>query len=551
MSILVESLNELSVEAVQAELAVVSNLLQEFNPEIDVRRGVLYSLLLKNAAIFGAKNQEEFARLQRSQSLLAANADPELADDAILDAIASNYRVTRKAGTAAYGEITIVVSVLAPLVIAAGALFVADGEEYVTETSFAARTSAENVSLENDRVLNPTADGNYSFSIPVVAARAAAIAVPKDTLFEPDRPPVNFVRSFAAADFFPGQDTESNASLIGRLLEGIAARTLSGRVNMFALLRDQADFSAVIASSVIGFGDQEMLRDQHSLFPGSFGSRVDWYLRTAGPARRVGLRKTATLYSKNADGTGVWQFSVGRDEAPGFYDFPRIVPADSTAEGTFPLVSDERSFNLTELDSEIPIPDIVSPLEAVYSRFQTATIRFQDTETLVGDLTVGESSRNYDVTVRGMPLLAEIQDWVSQRGIASVNGDILIKAPIPCFLSISFTLQMAPGQDPPDQGELTNALVSLVNNYGFTGIFPASAITGLIHTRLSGAAHVSAIDMLADIRRPNGVIRRIRSSEEIVVPTESAQMLSGRTVGFITSAESIAISVAAANISDV
>lgn len=552
MGIEVEILSDLDPNNVIQTQEKLSELVGEFDPTIDTRRGVLHDLLFYFEAVLGEKNNEEVSRLQRSQSLLEAANDPDLADDDIINAIASNYRVVRKSGSTASGEITIVVSAQSSLTIAAGTIWEANGLQFTNSVAYAAVVTQSQVTESTDRVLNPVGDGTFSFSISVTAvADGTDSQVVKNTLFVPNASPVNFVKAFASSDFTGGTNAESNADLIGRLLTGAACKALSGGTAMNASLLAQADFSNVLNTSIIGFGDAEMLRDQHSIFPGSLGGRVDWYVRTQEKPQLVGLTKTATLIQKTEDARGLWQFGVSRGDLPGFYDVPNIVLKGVTDAATFPVTSDVRSHDMTALANDGFLPDINSAVEAVYSRFQAAVIQFKDTETDTTSLIEGVSTAEYDITLRGMPLIASIQDWVSSRTVRNKAGDALIKAPVPCFLRISFTIQLKPGQDTPDTDSIANNIASLVNRYGFTGRIPASAISDVIHNNLSDSAHVGAIDLLGDIRRPDGVIRRIRTTDILTVPDEPESMLSARTVAFIVDPADIAISIETADIPEI
>ncbi len=555
MGVEVTDLRDLDPVEVQETQETLAELMQELDPTIDTRRGVLHDILFHNEAIYANKNETEVDRLKRSQSLLAATEDPELAEDEILDAAASNYRVTRGTGAAATGEVTIIVNEQAPLTIAAGTSWDSNGVEFTNVLAFAAVVNEANVASDTDRVLSVVGDGTFSFTIDVQAVLVGtAGSVNKDSLFVPTAQPVSFVKAFAASDFTGGQDGETNTNLIGRLLEGAACKALSGSVAMNGALTAEEEFENVVATSIIGFGDGEMLRDQHSIFPGSYGGRVDWYIRAQERAQLVGLTKTATLVEKTVDNTTIWQFGVGRDDLPGFFDVFSVVPKGTTAATTFLVTSDVRSRDLTPLDNDGFLPDLVDDVEAVYSRFQATVIQFEDTSLTADEillLTEGTSTADYDVTLRGLPLIADIQDWVSGRGIRNKAGDALIKSPVPCFMRISFSVQLKPGQEVPDTSTIANNVAALVNRYGFTGRLPASAISDVVHNSLSGVAHIGAIDLLGDIRRPDGTIRRIRTTETLIIPDEPTLMVTSRTVAFFSDPADIAISIETADIPEV
>jgi hypothetical protein len=91
-------------------------------------------------------------------------------------------------------------------------------------------------------------------------------------MFVPVAVPTAFVTAFAANDFAGGRLTESNAELVDRLQEGIAAKALSNRVNMSAALRAEDAFSRVVATSIVGYGDAELVRAFHTVLPVALGS---------------------------------------------------------------------------------------------------------------------------------------------------------------------------------------------------------------------------------------------------------------------------------------
>lgn len=541
MTLTVENLSELDQDTVAASAETVTQLVQDYNPRLDVKRGVFRDLVINMASILLAARREEIERYRRSASLLEIENDPELADEDVVDRVLSNYLLERRAGEAAVGEVKIVVSQLSPVVVSAGSRFVANGSVFLSQESYSAVTSSANVISETDRLLVLMADGNYAFTISVEAEVVEeSIAITKDTAVEPDFTLANFVQAYAASDFSAGRGVETNSALLARMREGIAAKTMSNRTNMTAFLRES--FPGVVGSSVIGFGDPEQLRDQHSVLPVSLGGRVDWYVRSNTIPTAIGLVKEATLISRDVDSYGTFQFSLARDEVPGFYNIAAIRPEGSEIDfGTFEITEDIRNYDLANILGELT-PDIVSVEEAAYSRYQTATIRFKDTLSSAAGLTVGSSVRNYDVTVRAMPDIAEIQAFAGIRGNRFCGGDILVKAPIPCYLSLSFTVQGKSGSTMPDPYEIQQALTDYVNNLNFPGRLYSAALSDLIHNFLDEGVSLSAIDMFGQIRKPDGSLTSLRSKEVLIIPDDEANMVSPRTVAFILLPENIAIS---------
>jgi hypothetical protein len=549
MSLTVQNLGELDVTTVQQTVDTLTELLQEDNPTLDLKRGVLHDLLLYYSGILATANQENIDRVRRSSSLLAIEEDPSLAEDDVVDRVLSNFRIERRVGAAATGSVTIVVDALESLTIPSGAVFEATGKEFQTTLPFTAVISEANITSDTDKILTARGDGTYFFAIDVEAIEEGTDGLlKKDTLLVPQIGILNFVKAYAASDFVDGTDTETNGELLLRLQEGLAAKTLSNRLNMSALIRE--NFPDIVHMSIIGYGDAEQLRDQHSIFPISYGGRVDVYVRTQLEPQLLGLTKEATLVSTDSDDRGTWQISMDRDEASGFYDITAIKPLDADeAFGSFEITLETRSLDTENIAGELT-PDLQDVDEGSYSRYQTGVIRYYDTETDTSALAVGDV-QDVSVTVRVMQDVADIQTLLGNRSTRNYAGDVLVKAAVPCFVSLAFTLQGKPGVELPDADEIKEALAQYVNQTGFSARLHASALSDIIHDFLPENVAISAIDMFGQIRRPDGTVKPLRSKEVLIIPDEPERMVSSRTTVFILNTEDIAVSAETVNIPEI
>jgi hypothetical protein len=492
--------------------------------------------------------QEEVDRVRRSNSIQAIDEDPTLADDDLVDATISNYRITRTDGAAATGQATIVVSELATVSVPNGAIFEANGLQFTSDAAYIARTASENVLSDTDRLLTSLGDGNYAFQIDVTAVEeGVAGQISKDTVMVPQVTLANFVRAYATSDFTGGTDEETNSELVDRASQGLTAQALCSRSHMTAMLAEE--FPTVVTSSIIGFGDDEMVRDQHSILPVSLGGRADWYVRTQQLPQKLGLTKTATLVSITDDNRGIWQIGIGRDEAPGYYDVYEIKLPGTTVTSGFAITSETRTMDVTEVAGELT-PDIQALIEGTFSRYQASVVQFKDTTTDTSSLSVG-ATQTYSVTVRAMENIDAIQTLVNSRENRNHGGDVLVRAAVPCFLSVSFIIQGQQGETLPDPSTVGTALASYVNNIGFNGRLHASSLSDVIHNYLTGTLAVASIDMNGEILRPDGSVRRIRSSDVIVIPSEPENMVTSRTVVFILDPDDVRISAQTVNIPEI
>lgn len=548
MPVEITSLASLDPADVTQALAATVQMLQEAEPTLDFRRGVVHDLLLYLGALLSTQIRAGvLARYLSARSLIDIEADPTLADPGVVDSVLSNYLITRNAGTTATGSVTIVLSSPVSVTIANGAVFTADGNTYQTSSTYTAKTEAAQINNSSDRLLTQLDDGNWAFVITVTAtAIGAAGLIQINTLVIPTIQPTNYVTSYATSDFTGGLDSETNAELITELQNGIAAKAPSNRTNMQAMLRADASFTAVIGSSIVGYGDPEMLRDQHTLWPGSLGGRVDWYIRTTAQVLNLSLSKAATLLSVAADGSSSWQVSIGRDDAPGFYEIVSILPpAAANLSGTCTVTADVRSLDLTGTGF---IPDIQTVPEGAYSRFQTSIIQFTDPRsTSATNLSPGATSL-YNVVVSVLPQIDQIQDYISSPAIRSMAADVLIKAPVPCFVTVYFRVARSRVQADPDVNGIATAVAAAINAVGFTGRLYASTITDAAAGFLASGMSTGGIDLLGTIRAPDGQIIYLRDEGPLprgvlIVPEIAGDMVGARTVQFFATPADINVEI--------
>jgi hypothetical protein len=529
----------------------ISERMAEQFPELEIKRGVIHDIVLYLMSILGAEQRTRMQLILQSNSLLSISQNPALSDDTTVDLLLSNFRITREPGAPAAGTITIILSALTPVVIPAAALFSSGTMTFTPGQAYAARINAATATTDTDRVLYPLGDGTYAFSIPVTATAAGSAGMlRRGAGLTPLDPIPYFDRAFAESDFTGGFDPETNQDMLNQLQSGMAAQAWSNRVTIDASIRAMPEFSRILQTSIIGAGDPEMLRDKHTVMPIANFGRVDLYVRTqALPASRT-LTYTATFIQATSGG-GIWQFSVASADAPSFYVVDRVgPPLGPQDDAGYEITSDIRGVDLNYPGF---VPDIMNPLEATYSRYQAATVQFLDTDTPVTGLVPNQSTAQYSVSLLLMPLIDAIQDTVSGRSFGAPAGDCLVKAPVPCFLTLSFNINKRATVivDQPTIDGISTSVASLVNSLGFIGQLYASLLAETIQQQLPDGAYLGAIDMFGTIRLPDGTIRRIRSPEVLEVPDIPALMVTARTVIFLLDPLDIGISVIDVDMPDI
>lgn len=551
MSLQIASFSELDQAKVEAMALTMAQLMQERHPEVELSRGVFFDLVLYFNSMLNAAVQENIDRILASNSLLKITQNPELADDALVDQVLANYNIVRDNGTPATGFATFVFTTPLTTRLPSTGLFQVNNVSFQLNDTFTVVPNAEDVVTDTDRAMVEVGDGTYVVTLPLTATTIGAAGnIKRGTTIRANFTPDNVLRVYAASDFISGRDPITNADYLKKLTNGLAAKTIGGRKSYDAFIRAQKEFENILHVSVLGCGDPEQQRDQHSLFPISGGGRVDVYVQTNNRAQEVDHNVQATFVRKTSNGT-LWQVILPRDIAPGFYDVVKVLPPPTntitpeTTSGGYEIVEDIRSFDLL---SSPYVPDIQSVPESAYTRYQTSVIRFEDTDKIGENLIPNRSTAFYTLTTRGLPLIGDLHDFLTSRDNRARGTDILVKAAVPCFTKISFAIHID-SNDFITAGTISamkDAVVAAVANIGFSGQLHASLIAGAAHKFLTGRQAINEIDMFGKIRRPDGSVTYLRDNTLLTIPTDPARMVTGRTTAFLTGVEDVEITVVTA-----
>lgn len=549
MAIEITSLAELEPADIDATIAKLSQYMQERHPEVELTRGVFYDLVLYFNGVLNTAIQENIDRIRQSQSLAAITANPTLADDEIVDQVLSNYNVVRDNGTAAVGNATIIFNLPIATPIGAGGTFTANNVTFVNDTAYNVLPPGSVPTSADDRVMVDVGDGTFAANITIRATTVGTAGnIRRGTTLQPNFVVNNAVQVYTATDFTGGRDPLANVDYIAKLADGLTAKTIGGRQSYAALLKSQPMFQNLLHVTTLGYGDAEQQRDQHSLFPVSGGGKVDVYVQTNAYALSTTHLLEATYLGPALAG-GRWQIALNEASSAGFYDVEKITtPTAPPTDAGYEIVADIRDVNAA---AGIFTPDIRFIAEGAYSRYQTAIIQFIDTDTPLGPLVPNTSRKLYAITVRHMPLIAEISDFLTDRDVRARGADILVKAAVPCFTKISFAV-LAESSTPVTADKLDaikNGIVSEVAKVGFSGQLNSSIIDKAAHAHLTGRQAIGQVDMFGRIRRPDGHSVYIRDPHRLLIPDDPGRFVTGRTTVFLVRPEDISISSVTAGFS--
>ncbi len=170
MALTVQSLSELDPDLVAQGMAQFAQLVQERYPEVELARGVFHDLVgYLGGGVNNAVIRTEINRVTNSNSLLAISEDPQLSDPELVDKVMSNHRISRHAGEAARGLITIVVTENVSVVVPAGEAYTANGVTFGVDAPYVAKPVGSQLLAATEVRLQDRGDGSYGFTIPATA----------------------------------------------------------------------------------------------------------------------------------------------------------------------------------------------------------------------------------------------------------------------------------------------------------------------------------------------------------------------------------------------
>jgi hypothetical protein len=262
--------------------------------------------------------------------------------------------------------------------------------------------------------------------------------------------------------------------LFARVIAGIATNCLSNRKNVEAACRRCCpDIAAV---EVIGAADADMVRDKHPELHLSTGGAVDVYVRAAPQIKTVS--KAATMPDRaNPE---IWEVVI----EPA--DFPCVYFVEKVLSGTV----------------ECKIVEAAAyPATDGFTAKTGCRVLFSVPSELLASRLPGDPFPTFDVVVCGMPHIDELQDYLARDDLAVPGVNFCVKAPIPCFLTLTLQLDGDDGRVRRD--EIAKTVAEYVNSTGFTRKLSLSRLAAVIVPQLPPAVTLVDVSFSGKIVLPH------------------------------------------------
>lgn len=488
----------------------------ETNPEADLTSpgSVLSELVIKLAANSQNPLVNQLLDLGQSNSISAVLNSTDTTYNPIIDAIASNYSTTRSQGKKSVGKLKVVVSSASNLFIRAGAVFTQPVLKlnYVTTQNW-------NISLNpGDGELRLIANGRLWYFILPVEAEAGGAEYQLS-----DQSPLssvsiirNLVEIRSYGSFTSGQAVETDKQLLARIQTSLVNKTLLTNTSISSRLYDTfPDFKDL---SLVGANDEEMTRSKRNLFGISTLGMADVYVRTANGIETTSITKTV---SKNSDGK--WEVDLDYNDVAGFYRIIAITPVNSALSGSLLFT---QTFGLST-NNLSPVNNITDLYEARFTKYQTCNVLFdyQDPS--------GATTADFDFLISYQPNILDIQTLFLSPNEQIVCADYLVKAAIPCYVSVDLKLHRRNASVELPVDKIKQDIFNYINNIRFGEHLYVSNIIDICHNYDVKYVELP-VTLTGEIYTNHSSLISIKDNDILRIPNRVDVGVSEKTTIFIT-----------------
>ena len=465
-------------ETITDTLTRLTAFIEQNFSEVETGPGsVISELLLKLAAQLHNEQYNTITSLSQGASIKAVlEAGDTPTYSPIIDLIASNYNTTRSLGVKVTGRIKVTVSEAVGYTFRTGLTFVQPSLELNYTLTSDVRISLTPVASLGELQLYSD-NGLYYFILPVVAEQEGeAYQLSSGTTFDVSSQSyvTNFVKAEAYGNFASGKSPESDKELVANIkyrLGNSRLATAGGIANRFSSL-----FPGFQTLSICGANDAEMMRSKRNALGISTFGKADVYVRSSLGPETLEIVKTAVKTAANT-----WQVTLNNTDIPGFYEIKSIVPASANLNlgGTLILVgsvSYSTTFYSNTRNNEISIN-----ADSRFTKYQSAVATFTYEE--FPSLSIGAKAE-FKISATYQPNILEMQDLLLQDDERLACADYLVKAAVPCMVSLNLNLVKKRPTDTYTSLNLQNLkkdIFTYVNSIPFGGELHASNIVDICH----------------------------------------------------------------------
>jgi hypothetical protein len=445
-----------------------------------------------------------------------------LEDDAsikIVDALMSNFTISRKLGNVSTGKIKLVIKG-APTTFSVSknlAFSTIDGLKFFPQNDFVASQSPS--AFDGLKIIPESDKRQSSVIVPVVAEKSGTkYNIEQYTQLTTTTNSFDAISINAFNNFTGGKNDENNKDLIDRLIPALSARNLASPIAIEQTLRER--FPAISQISIQAINSPNMTRNSHNIFGIKSGCFCDIYVKTSSFLQEFVAEKVAekiTWTDPNmpelSEYIGKYIIKIDRDDFPGHYRISRITANEQNILSSY-LILDEIvkiNNNLSDGSQSNYINNII---EGNYSSYIEKYIIFDP----VDDPNPSGNCLSVKVYTEGIPEIKEIQEFVNGADAQTALVDTLVRAYIPCLIFVS-EIKVKVKAGSIDAEEIQSIVVDYINSIDSKK--ENIRIDGLISRLKENKAIVSVdtpILISAKISSPDGSVVETFTESTLIIP---------------------------------
>lgn len=488
-------MTDLTADISQADIDAASvynrAILLERFPTYDLSvGGPIDSILVNGQSVVTARNTADVNKAYLFQQLQQIAAGTVIVTDAQLDELMANYFLVRQQAIVATGYIALIVRDNQNYTFQSGYTFRNGGQTYrltSTYSVFPVGTTDVDFTNPTNILIEQIYDAETGYDFQFVLPLSSVNAVPQAVLVSGDR--LTADQSFAGlgyvqatTNFEGGTALETNAEFATRGLQGLLAQTLGGLDNINKLVGEIVQLAEAAA---VGTGNQLMTRDRNNVFNLPTGGREDIYVKS-GAVAQAGYAVSAVVSDFT---THTATITLTREQSVGVY-VPSVIARFTTTPPT--IVSG--SLTITNIDHQVWLdpngfnPEMPSQLDRAFSARQQIVLTIIDTRQTgsgyVVPMTVNGTviSDSYTANTSYQPGVLLLDTSLTSSAVRPPGTDALIKAAVPCTITLGVTAKKPINYNGPTAADLSNILASLINELPVgLGAFNAFTVSGLLN----------------------------------------------------------------------
>lgn len=501
------------------------SLIRESRPELDLRVGTaIRDILVRTSAQSSGVMSKDIDDLRATMSFKLLEENPDLATDAVVESLASNYGVVRREGVSASGYAAIYFLRDEEVIIPSGYRLRRGSYEYETTQLWKIRSAP---SASNELPLYTDENGVPFAIIPMSAidSGSATNVQAGETMELLDNTVLLVNSAESYSDISGGRDQETVEELLQRISEALSHRELTSQAAISVRLKNE--YPVVDDVIVTGFGDEEQLRDKHNVFGVAIGSRIDAWVKTFTEPERMTLIKRATKVSD-----GAYTFTLTPDEVGVIYKIAAVTSPESiiTADGSnrptvgsYPFTEQRNLYNSSGISHDISSDPDLAIIETAYTRWQSTTVTVTDVGA-VGGTEPYPAELDLRVDVYVAPQIDTIQAYLDDADNRNKEADILVRGAIPAFVELSIPIYRK-SSAVLDLDAMRTAVTDYVNDKNLGDDLTLSQLASVLHQYdiLKVGTTDEDLIMTATIRAADGSELTLSGSELRIQDVRDAQ----------------------------